>query len=96
MSTSMLRSLADKQLPATLREREDVDAIQILVLAGHVEADFAPAVPTPAGWVHPAAEVRRITRLGRQMLRHLPLTPSNRLRNLSPRVDVFAGWLQGK
>lgn len=96
MSTSMLWSLAGKRLPATVRGRHDVDTIQILVWAGHVEADFAPAVPTPSGWLHPSAEVRRITRLGRRMLRHFPPYSLNRSRKLSSWINVFIGWLQDK
>jgi len=73
----MLWALADQEMPTTVRERDDVDAIEILVMAGHVQAEFAPAVPTAAGWVHPAAKVKKITRLGRQMLRSFPPDPAD-------------------
>lgn len=59
-------------LPVVVKGGDDVYAIHILVMAGHVGAEVAAAVPTSDGWVHPAAKVKRITRLGRRMLRHVP------------------------
>ncbi len=47
-------------------------------MRGHVEAEVVAAEPTLDGWVHPAAKVKRITRLGRRMLRHCPPEPHYR------------------
>jgi hypothetical protein len=64
----------------TIKGGEDVDAIHILVIAGHVEADIAKAVRTPAGWMNPTATVTSITRTGLQMLRLFPRRSSARKR----------------
>ncbi|MBB1602816.1 hypothetical protein A9977_22575 [Variovorax sp. UMC13] len=80
MSISMLQSLSETNFPVTIKGGEDVDAIHILVIAGHVEADIAKAVRTPAGWMNPTATVTSITRTGLQMLRLFPRRSSARKR----------------
>ena len=72
MALPMLHILATKKLPLTVKGGNDVDAVHILVLGGHVEAIMGKAVQTPAGWGHPTATVTAITKTGQRMLKIFP------------------------
>ncbi|WP_183025157.1 hypothetical protein [Variovorax sp. UMC13] len=72
MPISLLRQLALKELPFTVTGGEDVDAVHILAIAGHVHAVIASAVRSPLGWRNPSAVVHSITASGRRMLRLFP------------------------
>ena len=72
MSISLLQELSGKTLPLTVNGGEHVDAVHILVLAGHVVAEVAKAVRTSTGWMNPSAVVLGITPSGRRMLRLFP------------------------
>lgn len=72
MSISLLRKLALKELPFIVTGGEDVDAVYILAIAGHVHAVIAPAVRAPLGWLNPSAVVHSITASGRRLLRLFP------------------------
>ena len=76
MTMSLLQELSGKTLPITVKGGDHVDAVHILLIAGHVEAKVAKAVRTPTGWMNPSAVVSCITPSGRRMLRLFP-----------PRVD---------
>jgi len=85
MSISLLQELSDRRLPLDVKGGDIVDAVHILVLAGHVEAEIAKAARTSAGWMHPTAVVRTITPAGRRMLALFPPRPGRRRRLGSPR-----------
>ena len=85
MSISLLQELSFKHLPLNVRGGDLVDAVHILVLAGHVEAEIDKAVRTPAGWMRPTAVVKTITPTGRRMLALFPARPGRRRRLDSPR-----------
>lgn len=68
----MLHILATKKLPLTVTGGSDVDAVHILLLGGHVEANLGKAVRSPTGWEHPTATVTQITRIGKRMLKVFP------------------------
>lgn len=72
MALKMLHILATKKLPLTSKGGDDVDAVHILKLGGHVQATLEKAVRSPTGWEHPTATVTEITRTGRRMLRVFP------------------------
>ena len=72
MAYSLLQILALDKLPVVVSGGEDVDAVHILMLAGHVEGKIAKAVRTTNGWMHPTATVTRITQTGKRMLMHFP------------------------
>lgn len=65
MPISLLRKLALKELPFTVTGGEDVDAVYILAIAGHVHAVIAPEVRTRLGWLNPSAMVHSIAASGR-------------------------------
>jgi hypothetical protein len=69
MTLLLLTKLARENLPVVVEGGEEVDAVHILKLAGHVEAVLAKAVRTPTGWMRPTATVTQINPSGRQMLR---------------------------
>lgn len=68
----LLHLLASKKLPLTVEGGEDVDAVHVLVLAGHLEATLDKAVRAPYGWRIPKATVTKITSSGRKMIRVFP------------------------
>lgn len=68
----LLHLLASKKLPLTVEGGDDVDAVHVLVLAGHVEATLEKAVRAPHGWRIPKATVTKITASGNKMLRVFP------------------------
>jgi hypothetical protein len=72
MTMLLLRKLAGETLPFLVEGGQDVDAVHILKVAGHVEAVLAKAIRTPLGWMRPTATVTKITRSGRRMLRLFP------------------------
>jgi hypothetical protein len=73
MIMSVLRKLASESLPIVIEGSDEVDAVHILALGGHVEAVLADAVLTQTGWRNLGATVTNITRSGRQMLMHFPM-----------------------
>lgn len=80
MSISLLQELSETPLPLTINGGEIVDAVHILLLAGHVQAEVAKAVRTPSGWMNPTATVTAITRSGLRMLRLFPNKSGSRKR----------------
>lgn len=72
MSISLLQELSEVKLPVTITGGDSVDAVHILALAGHIEAQIAKAVRTPTGWMNPTATVLSVTKHGRRMLRKFP------------------------
>lgn len=72
MTISVLRELSGKTLPTTVKGGDHVDAVYILFIAGHVEAELTKAVRTPTGWRNPTAIVKCITPSGRRMHRLFP------------------------
>jgi len=73
MALTMLHILSTTELPLTVKGGSDVDAVHILLLGGHVQANMAKAVRAPTGWEHPTATVTEITKIGRRMLRVFPI-----------------------
>ena len=69
---TLLHILATQQLPHTVEGGDDVDAVHILVMGGHVEAVMAKAVRATNGWKIPSATVTRITSSGKRMIRVFP------------------------
>lgn len=65
----MLHQLASAHLPHVVDRPEDVDAVQVLVMAGHVKAEISPLIRDIDGSRPRAASVLEITSLGRRMLR---------------------------
>lgn len=72
MSIKLLHRLARKGLPVTVTDGEDVDAVRLLALAGHVRADIPRPVRTLSGFHQPPATVTAITALGWQMIDRFP------------------------
>ncbi|WP_295529379.1 hypothetical protein [uncultured Pseudacidovorax sp.] len=72
MTLSLLHRLATTQLPVSLTEGRDVDAVRMLTLAGHVQAVIPRPVRTLVGYHQPPATVTAITPLGRQMIERFP------------------------
>ncbi len=69
MPIHLLSRLARQSLPAIVENGGDIDAVRILVLAGHVKALVPAPTRQPFGpTVQPPATVTEITRLGRLML----------------------------
>lgn len=58
MTISLLQELSCKSLPLPVKGGDHVDAVHILLIAGHVDAEVAKAVRTPTGWMNPTAVVR--------------------------------------
>lgn len=72
MTLSLLHRLASTQLPVSLTEGGDIDAVRMLALAGHVQAQVPRPVRTLRGHHQPPATVSAITPLGRQMIERFP------------------------
>lgn len=68
----LLHLLATKELPFTVEGGDDVDAVHVLKLAGHVEATLEKAVRAHNGWQTPRATVTKITSSGKTILRVFP------------------------
>jgi len=68
VSIALLHALTNQRLPVCVVKGEDVDALRVLVLAGHVKAVIPHPVRTLDGHDQPPATVTAITRLGRQMV----------------------------
>lgn len=68
MTIQLLRRLSEQPLPAQVAKPTDIQALEVLVLAGHARATVPPKVRTLAGHEQPPATVLEITRLGRQAL----------------------------
>jgi hypothetical protein len=69
MTMHLLSKLAREKFPVVVEGGNDVDAVHILKLAGHVEAVLAKAVKTPSGWLPPTATVMEITPSGQRILK---------------------------
>ena len=69
----LLHRLAAQQLPIAVTGGQQVDAVRVLSLAGHIKASIPKPVRTLDGFEQPAAIVSEITSLGRSMLRRFPL-----------------------
>ncbi|MBO9516127.1 MAG: hypothetical protein J7549_18580 [Variovorax sp.] len=69
----LLHRLAAERLPIAVTGGQQVDALRVLSLAGHVKATIPKPVRTLDGFEQPAATVLEITSLGRSMLRRFPL-----------------------
>lgn len=88
----LLHLLASKELPLTLEGGDDVDAVHVLVLAGHVEAILEKAFRAPHGWRIPKATVTKITASGKKMLRVFPAefcSRSNSYEKLLQKLRIF-------
>ncbi len=72
MPLELLHRLALQTLPISVTEGDDVDAVRMLALAGHVRADIPKPVRTLNGHHQPPATVTAITPLGWQMIQRFP------------------------
>lgn len=72
MSIELLHRLARETLPVAVTDGEDVDAVRLLALAGHVRADIPRPVRTLSGYHQPPATVTALTALGHQMVERFP------------------------
>ena len=69
MPITLLHRLAAATLPCNIEGGRNVDAVRILVMAGHIKATIPVPVRTLDGYVQPIATVTAITPLGQTMLR---------------------------
>lgn len=70
---NLLHRLAAQELPVAVSSGEQIDALRVLSLAGHVRAQIPRPVRTLDGYEQPPATVTEITSLGRSMLKRFPL-----------------------
>jgi len=72
MPLELLHRLAHQTLPIAVTQGDDVDAVRMLALAGHVRAEIPKPVRTLDGHHQPPATVVAITSLGKQMIQRFP------------------------
>lgn len=71
MSLRLLQLLTQESLPVSVVDGEEVDAVRMLALAGHVRAQIPPPLRLLAGGHHqPPATVVEVTPLGLDTVRH--------------------------
>lgn len=71
MPLEILHVLARRKLPVVVRGIRKVEAVRVLVLSGHIEAEL-PAAEASLMPASPTAVVMRITPLGKRMLQSFP------------------------
>jgi len=81
MTLPLLRRLAGQTPPLTITSAEEIATIEILMLAGHLDATLAAPVIAADGTRSRVATVHGVTRLGHWMLLHAPLPPVHRTSN---------------
>ena len=69
MSITLLHRLAAATLPCNIDGGSNVDAVRILVMAGHIKAIIPAPVRTLDGYVQPIATVTAVTPMGQTMLK---------------------------
>ena len=72
MTLELLHRLATRTMPIAITAVEEVDAVEVLMLAGHLSATVAAATVHPGGIRSRTATVHGVTRLGHLMLRQFP------------------------
>lgn len=72
MALHLLHLLSQNTLPIAVSEGEQIDALRVLSMAGHVVAVIPRPVRSLTGYDQPPATVNAITPLGQQMLRKFP------------------------
>jgi hypothetical protein len=72
VSISLLHRLAEQELPVAVSRGDDIDAVRILTLAGHVKALIPRPLRTLEGYEQPPATVMALTSLGLSMLKRFP------------------------
>lgn len=72
MTISLLHRLAEQDLPVAVNHGDDIDALRILALAGHVKALIPKPLRTLDGYSQPPATVMSLTSLGLSMLKRFP------------------------
>lgn len=73
MTLQFLHRLAGRTPPIAITCVDEVDAVQVLMLAGHLDATLGPPVGRLDGARSRTATVHGLTRLGRRMLERFPL-----------------------
>lgn len=72
MSLKLLHLLAQETLPVSVVRGEEVDAVRMLMLAGHIRAQIPPPLRLLAGGHHqPPATIVEVTPLGIDTARRL-------------------------
>jgi len=72
VTISLLHRLAEQDLPVAVSRGDDIDAVRILALAGHVKALIPKPLRTLDGYEQPPATVVSLTSLGLSMLKRFP------------------------
>ena len=70
MTLQLLHRLAAQVPPIAITGADEVEAIHVLMLAGHLDATLAPHAGRLASARSSAATVHGLTRLGRWVLQH--------------------------
>ena len=73
MFLQLLHQLANRHLPAVVVDDDEVEAVRLLVMAGHAKASVPAPVRTLSGHDQPPAVVTEITPLGRVFLERFPV-----------------------
>lgn len=72
MTLQLLRHLAAQVPPIAITGIDEVEAVHVLMLAGHLDATLAPPLCRHVGARSSAATVHGVTRLGRWVLQQFP------------------------
>ncbi|HUD33717.1 MAG TPA: hypothetical protein VMR43_11980 [Variovorax sp.] len=72
MTLELLHRLAARTPPIAITCADEVDAVQILMLAGHLDATLGPLTCRLDGSRPRTATVHGLTRLGQRMLQQFP------------------------
>lgn len=78
MTLELLHHLAGQTPPIAITCVDEVDAVHVLMLAGHLHVTLAPPVCRIDGARSRSATVHGVTRLGHWMLRQFPATRTAR------------------
>ena len=72
MTLQLLHRLAAQVPPIAITGIDEVDAVHVLMLAGHLDATLAPPTCRQPGARSSAATVHGVTRLGRWVVQQFP------------------------
>ena len=72
MTLQLLRHLAAQVPPIAITGIDEVEAVHVLMLAGHLDVTLEPPTCRHAGARSSAATVHGVTRLGRWVLQQFP------------------------
>lgn len=89
MTIQLLHRLATQVPPIAITGIDEVEAVHVLMLAGHLDATLAPPVCQPDGTRTRTATVHGVTRLGRWMLQQSRPTLRARTAPGRPEGGIF-------